>query len=307
MPDLSMPDFSMPGFWSWFVIILTIIQVVAAIWLINWSGKGIPEGETTGHKWDTLEELNNPLPRWWLWCFYLTIIFTVAYLILYPGLGNFKGTLNWTMASRYDAEVAAGEAVYGEVFRALAAKPIPELVNDPAARSAGRNLFVNNCATCHGSDGRGAISYPNLTDSEWLYGGDPASIVTTLRNGRLGVMPPFQAVLGEDGVEAMTEYMLELAGRSENAELAAQAKQPYLTFCSACHGPTGLGLAPLGAPNLTDDVWLHGGSRRAIRDVIAVGRQNQMPAQAPLLSEERIHVLAAYVLSLAEGGAGAQP
>jgi cytochrome c oxidase cbb3-type subunit 3 len=295
----------MSGFWSIFVIILFVVQIVGALWLLqaltsNPIDEG--EGETTGHTWDgDLDEGNNPLPRWWLILFWVTAVWTGIYLVIYPGFGSFAGITNWTSESQYEAEVARAEERFGDIFAAFADVPLTEMARDPDALRLGRNLFLNYCATCHGSDGRGARSFPNLTDNAWLGDSSPQGIQNTIANGRTGVMPALGAALGEEGTDKVVAYVLSLSGQSDadQATIAA-GQQSYQTLCIACHGANGKGMAALGAPDLTDDVWLHGGSADDIRDVIVNGRLNQMPAQKDLLTEDRIRTVVAYVLSLNE-------
>jgi cytochrome c oxidase cbb3-type subunit 3 len=285
--------------WTIFVIVLTVVQLIAVVWLIRWSSRmSVPEGETTGHVWDgDVVEGNNPLPRWWLHLFWITIVFSIVFSVLYPSFGDFS-LLGWSQQQQYEEEVAAAEEVYGEIFAAFAATPLTELATDPDALSAGRNLFVNNCATCHGTDGRGALGFPNLTDDEWIWGGDPEQIRTSLVNGRTAVMPPLGAALG-DNVDAVVGYVQYLAGRDIDPGIVAAGQTQYQTLCIACHGPTGEGNPLLGAPDLTNETWLYGGGPTAIRESIVNGRSGQMPAQEPLLGADRVHVLTAYVLSLA--------
>jgi cytochrome c oxidase cbb3-type subunit 3 len=287
--------------WTIFILVLTIGNVAGAGWLILWSMRmPVPAGETTGHVWDgDVVEGNNPLPRWWLGLFWLTIAFSIVFCLAYPAFGSFSLT-GWSQQKQYEEEVAAAEAVYGEIFAGFAATPIEQLKSDPAALSAGRNLFVNNCATCHGSDARGARGFPNLTDSEWLWGGDPNQILTTITNGRTGVMPPLGAALGEDNVELVVDYVQSLAGREVDAARIAAGRTQYQNICAACHGAGGEGNPLLGAPPLNNEIWLHGSGRSVIRDVVMNGRTGQMPPQGPLLGADRVHVLAAYVLSLGE-------
>jgi cytochrome c oxidase cbb3-type subunit 3 len=295
----------MSNFWGWFISIITVVSIVGCLWLIRWTSKKAPgEEDTTGHVWDgDLKELNNPLPRWWLWTFYLTIAFAVAYLVIYPGMGKFGGTSGWTQVGQYDQEVAVAEAKYGELFARMAATDIEALSRDQDALRAGRNLFVNNCAMCHGSDGRGARSFPDLTDGEWMYGGDPSTIQLSIMMGRNGVMPSWGPALGNDGVAQVTEHVLAMNGREHDADLAAAGADKFAMFCAACHGPDGKGNQALGAPDLTNDIWLHSGSREGIAQLITDGVNNRMPAQGEILGEDRVHVLAAYVYSLSQGGA----
>jgi cytochrome c oxidase cbb3-type subunit 3 len=287
--------------WTIFILVLTIGNVAGAAWLMLWSQRlPVPEGDTTGHVWDgDIIEGNNPLPRWWLGLFWLTIAFSVVFCIAYPAFGEFS-LLGWSQEQQYEEEIAAAEEVYGQIFADFAATPIPELASNPDALSAGRNLFVNHCAQCHGSDARGARGFPNLTDAEWQYGGEPEQILTTLTNGRTGVMPPLGAALGEENTELVIEYILSLAGREVDAERAAAGAAQYNTYCIACHGPNGQGNVLLGAMPFNNEIWRYGSGASAIRDVIVNGRTGQMPAQEPILGADRVHVLAAYVLSLSE-------
>lgn len=292
----------MSSFWSGFVIVIVVINIIGVLWLLLWTSRGSNEGEETGHVWDgDLREYNNPLPRWWLWLFVLTVVYSIGYLVVYPGMGNYKGTAGWTQIGQYRHEVDVAGSVYEEIFARFAETDLAELSHDPDALSAGHNLFVNNCAVCHGSDGRGAPGFPNLTDDDWLYGNTPDAISTSILDGRNGVMPPLGAALGEQGVEEVTAYVLSLGGSEADEQLAA-AGQARFAICAACHGPDGTGNPALGAPNLTDDVWLYGGDAESIARTIADGRSNRMPAHRDILGEEKSHVVAAYVLSLGDGG-----
>lgn len=291
--------------WSWYIIIIIAINIVGCVWLL-WSNRVMPgeQSETTGHTWDgDLEEYNNPLPRWWLILFYLTIIWGVAYLVIYPGMGNYAGTLNWSQIGQYESEMQAAEQNYGAFYHQFADMDLVAIAGNDDAMAAASNIFGNNCATCHGSDGRGAIGFPNLTDDKWLYGGDPDTILASISNGRNGIMPPHEPIIGAEGVDQVTEYVLTLSGLEADAEKAAAGAEHYKTTCIACHGADGTGNPMLGAPNLTDDHWLHGGTREAIHDTIANGRLNQMPAQIEGLGEDRVRLMAAYVLKLS-GQAG---
>lgn len=292
----------MSNAWSFYIIALTAAFIIATLMLLRMTSrvnKDEIDAETTGHVWDgDLREYNNPLPRWWLWLFYITIIFSVAYLVLYPGMGNFAGVLGWSSTEQYDQQIAQAEERYQPIFAAFAERPITDLAKDGAALSAGYNLYVNECAQCHGSDGRGAKGFPNLADNDWLWGGEPETIVTTLRHGRNGAMPPWGAALQEQGVNEVTQYVLKMGGLDHEPALAEAGGAKYQMFCVACHGVNGQGNPMLGAPNLTDDIWLHGSDEAAIADIITNGKQNQMPAFQDRLGEERIHVVAAYVHSL---------
>jgi cytochrome c oxidase cbb3-type subunit 3 len=295
------------------VAAVTVVNILACLWLLFALRKKPAEkvqvsaAETTGHVWDEdLREYNNPLPRWWLWLFVITVVFGIAYIVLYPGLGNFAGTLGWSQQEEHDAQAAANEARLQRSLAPFAAQPIAALAQDPAALGVGRNLFANNCATCHGSDARGAPGFPNLVDSDWLWGNAPETIQETIANGRNGVMTPWGPVLGAGGVEDVLAYTLSLSGRSVPAGDTKRGKAQYDLFCVACHGTDGRGIRELGAPNLTDNVWLHGGSLNAIRQTIQLGRVNAMPAHLDRLGELRVRLLTAYVLSLGEVPRSAQ-
>lgn len=261
-------------------------------------GKPLP-AETTGHVWDgTLMEQNNPLPQWWKWLFYLMIIFSVGYLIVYPGFGGNQGSFGWSQVGAYEKEMKDGEAQYGPIFNKYLAMDIKDVAKDPQAREIGQRLFLNTCAQCHGSDAQGGKGYPNLTDSDWLYGGDPEVIKTTITHGRNGMMPPMGAAIGsDDDVRNVANYVLSLSNSAHDPIKAAIGK-PKFAACAACHGADGKGNQALGAPNLTDKIWLYGGSIDTVMETINKGRTNQMPAHKTILTEGKIHLLAAYVWGL---------
>jgi cytochrome c oxidase cbb3-type subunit 3 len=299
----------MSQFWSWFVIALTVGNIVGCVWLLQAQSRmpaGHKETDTTGHVWDRdLTEYNKPMPRWWLILFWITAIFGAAYLVIYPGLGTFTGTGGWSQVGQYESEKAAATARFGNVYQPFAGMPLGSLADNPDAVRLGRNLFLNNCATCHGSDGRGARGFPNLTDQAWLYGGSPETIEESITNGRMGVMPALGAALGDQGVAEVAAYVWSLShpGSGDTAAIAAGA-QKFQLFCVACHGADATGNPALGAPNLADDDWLHVTAEADIADVIVKGRTSQMPAQLGTLSPDQIRVLTAYVLSLGRSGGG---
>ncbi len=289
--------------WSLFVIVLVVANIVGCGWLLfaNRNVQIDPEekGRSTGHDFDGIEELNNPLPAWWTWLFVGSIVFSVFYLVLYPGFGNFDGLLGWTSAKEVQAATEAADAKYGPIFAGYFERDIPDLLGDERAVGMGSRIFANRCSVCHGSDARGGPGYPNLTDDDWLHGGSPEAIVHTITQGRNGVMPPFaSAIGGADGVRNVTEYVLSLSGRDHDAARAASGKVSFDTLCGFCHGAEGRGNPVLGSPNLTDDVWLHGGRREDIARALEVGIASQMPAHADLLSPAQIHLAALYVYSL---------
>jgi len=298
-----MADF-VSNFWHWFIVIPTVIGILALFPLVILNrGEGTGDKpETMGHVWDEdLEEYNNPLPRWWLNLFYITIIFGVAYLVLYPGLGKFEGILGWTSKGEYQSEIAAAEKEFGPIFKKYASDDIAALAKNPEAIKTGERLFVNYCATCHGADARGALGYPNLRDQDWLYGGKPEQIKTSILNGRNGMMPGWQAALGEEGVKNTTEFVLSLSKTDVDLESARAGRKHFNTMCLACHGPDGRGNQALGGPNLTDEVWLYGGSRKEIVRSISAGRQGKMPPHRDFLGEDKVHVLTAYIYGLSNG------
>jgi cytochrome c oxidase cbb3-type subunit III len=300
-----MSDFFHSG-WSIFVAAATVLGLVWCLWLLFVASqrKVMADDNTTGHVWDVdLKEMNNPLPRWWLWLFVITVIFSGIYLALYPGLGKFPGTLGWTSVGQYKTEQQRAQEQIAQIFAKFKGKSAEELAKDSAAMGIGERLFGNNCAQCHGSDARGSKGFPNLTDGDWLWGGAHPDIVATITKGRSGVMPPMAAALGTaEDVRNVANFVLSLSGSAHNS-VAAQLGKPKFAVCAACHGPEGKGNPLLGAPNLTDKVWLHGWGEATIVSMINSGKTNIMPAFAERLNAEQIHVLAAYVLSLSQTSA----
>lgn len=301
-----MSDFFSHG-WSVYVAVVTVAGIAACLVLLFIASrrKVMASDNTTGHVWDEdLRELNNPLPRWWMGLFVLTVAFSAAYLALYPGLGSFGGRLGWSQAGQYDAEVAAARAQFDPLYARMAGMQAEALVQDAPAMRVGERLFINNCAQCHGSDARGSKGFPDLTDGDWLYGGSHATIVQTITQGRHGVMPPMAASVGNaTDVRNLAHYVLGLSGSPHN-ELAAAYGKPKFGVCAGCHGANGAGNPALGAPNLSDRVWLHGWGEQQVVAMINGGKDNVMPAHADKLTREQIHVLAAYVWGLSRSGAG---
>lgn len=292
----------MSSFWSGWIIVLTLANIFGCWWLIRWTMKKRPgeatEGDVTGHSWDGLEEYNNPLPRWWLWLFYITLVFGLVYYALYPGMGTFKGVLGWTSTNQWEAEMAKADAEYGPIFKQYAEQDIATLASNDEAVAIGRRLYLNYCSLCHGSDAGGATGFPNLADNDWLYGGTPEAIKTSIMNGRTGIMPPHGAMLDETGIENTADYVLSLSGRDHDAASAEAGKAHYNTYCVACHQADGTGNILMGAPNLTDNTWLYGSAKSTIKKSIAEGRNGVMPAHAEFLGNDKVHLLATYVYSL---------
>ncbi|MDH4449922.1 MAG: cytochrome-c oxidase, cbb3-type subunit III [Rhodoferax sp.] len=301
-----MSDFT-SNFWSVYVIAITVISIVACLFLLWFSGKAkamTANDNTTGHVWDgDLREMNNPLPRWWVGLFVITLVFGAVYLAFYPGLGNFGGKLGWTSKGQLQAEIAKGEADVAPIYARFDAMTPQDMAKDPQAHAIGERLFMNNCSQCHGSDGRGSKGFPNLTDADWLHGGTPDKIVETLTQGRIGQMPPMAAAVGTaDDVKNVAHYVLSLSGSPHDSLRAGLGKSKF-AVCAACHGADGKGNQALGAPNLSDDIWLHGYGENAIVAMVNNGRVNQMPAQAQKLSPAQIKVLASYVWGFSNAGA----
>ena len=302
-----MSDFFSGG-WSVYIAVATILGLAAclALLVITARGKSGPASESTGHVWDDdLRELNNPMPRWWMILFIITIVFGAGYLLLYPGLGSARGLLGWTSAGALQQEQQKTNAALSVVYAKYAATPFPDLARDKGATAIGERLFINNCAGCHGSDARGGKGFPNLTDNDWLHGGTQDAILETITHGRVGTMPPMAAAVGTPAdVSDVANYVLSLSN-SPHDEAAAARGAPKFVVCAACHGPDGKGNQAIGSANLTDDIWLHGRGKNAIVAMVDHGKTNVMPAQEHRLTPEQIHVVGAFVWSLSrQDGAG---
>jgi len=297
------------GFWDLYIGILTVVSIIACGVLLKMqSVHKTSATETSGHVWDEdVKEYNNPMPAWWAWLFYLTIVFSLGYLVLYPGLGSYQGTLGWSQLKQLDEENAQAQAQFGPMYEKFAAQDIPTLAKNPEAVAIGQKLFLNTCSQCHASDGGGSAGFPNLTDGDWLWGGTPEAIRTSIAEGRTGAMPPFGPSLGEQGVKDVAHYVLKLSGQAHDSIRSAKGEAAYKTACVACHGAEGKGNPAVGAPNLTDKIWLHGSGEAAIIAQITKGRINQMPAHKDLRTPANIQLLAAYVYSMRGGQAPAPP
>lgn len=302
----------MSAFWHWYVVVITLAVTAALVWLFYGTSRmkvdqNSEDGGTTGHVWDEdLREYNKPMPRWWLWMFYISAIFSVLYLVLYPGLGRFEGTLGWSQEGQYETQMTRAAEVFQSQYAELAAQPLEELVHDDQALAAGRNIFAHNCSTCHGSDARGAEGYPNLANGYWLWGGEPDRVLETIQQGREALMTPFGDVLDEQEISRVAVHVQQLAGRSGDATMAAAGERLFQQHCVACHGADGTGNIFLGAPDLTTGVYTYGGDIGTIRTTIREGRNGVMPAQMELLGETRTRLVAAYVLSLSQDDHAAQ-
>lgn len=296
-----MADFN-HDFIGWLIAIVSIFSIlilVVFIWKFSSRSGDNGKAESMGHVWDeNLHELNNPLPGWWKNLFYITLIWGFAYLIMYPGLGAYPGLLNWSQQSQYEQEIETAETEYGPIFNKFLSQDLKIVAADPEALEIGQRLFSTYCTTCHGSDARGARGYPNLRDNDWLYGGDVEQIKVSIMNGRVGNMPPWEEVLGYENVFNVTAYVQQLAGHEVDTQVAFKGKAIYEQNCAVCHGLEGGGNIQLGAPNLTDDIWLYGGSQKRIIESIAKGRIGNMPPHKEFLGEAKAHLLSAYVYSL---------
>ncbi len=290
----------MSSFWSAWVIILTVVTFIGTFWILfaNRTRQPADPEQTTGHVADGIEEYDNPLPYWWFLMFMITLVFGVGYLVVYPGLGNFQGILGWSQVEQWENEVAVAEERFSAVRNRYLAMPVEEVIEHPEALRMGQRLYGVNCSVCHGADANGAYGFPNLADGDWIWGGTPDAIKHTLVYGRQAVMPSWEAALGDEGVRNVTAYILQLNGRSMDESMAAAGKPQYDMLCVACHGPEGLGNPALGAPNLTNGIWLYGGSESEIQHTLRVGRNGVMPAFGEQLSEDKIHLITAYIYSL---------
>ena len=298
-----MSDFFSSG-WSSYIALVSLVGIVWCVWLLFSQRKAkvvhTADGAVadTGHVWDgDLRELNNPLPRWWMWMFLLSCVFGLVYLVLFPGLGSFPGVLGYSTDGSLMKSMTTANEELKPVYAKYVTMDIEQVAADPKAREMGQRLFLNSCAQCHGSDAGGAKGFPNLTDGDWLYGGSPENIKTTLINGRAGVMPPFPQLDSKQIVD-VANYVRSLSGLPADDLKAARGADVYKSNCAACHGPEGKGNIALGAPNLTDKVWLYGGSEATIVETVTKGRMAMMPSQDKVLSPEKIHLLTAYVWGL---------
>lgn len=296
-----MSDFT-SNFWAMYVTVITLVSIFACAVLLWVTGKTkamTASDNTTGHVWDgDLREMNNPLPRWWVWLFVITIVFALVYLALYPGLGTNPGKLGWSSAGQHKTEVDKGNAETAPLYAKFLGMKPEDVARDAQAMAIGERLFMNNCAQCHGSDARGNKGIPNLTDNDWLHGGVPEKIKETITLGRIGNMPPIAAAVGTaDDVKNVAHYVLSLSGAKHDAARAGKGQEKF-AVCAACHGPDGKGMQAIGSPNLTDNIWLHGSGEAAVMAMVNNGKINQMPAQADKLTEGQIHVLASYVWGL---------
>ena len=291
----------MTSFWSNWIIILTTITIVGITWILFANRKGTQRAgdeNTTGHSYDGIEELDNPLPAWWFYMFLITIVWGVGYLVAYPGMGNFPGLLGWTQVGQHDKSVEQADEKFREMRDKYLALPIAEIATDPKVLKMGQRMFANNCAQCHGADAKGRYGFPNLTNNDWIFSGTADGIKATINNGRRAAMPAWGDILGDQGVNETTAYILSLSGREGNPEDISAGETRFKMYCAACHQADGTGNPAMGAPNLANGIWLYGGKAEQISQSIRAGRNGVMPAHKDTLSEDKIHILTAYVYSL---------
>lgn len=294
----------MNSFWSIFVSIIVLGNIIGFSLLLYYMRKmpkdDVASGEKRDHVFDGIEEYNNPLPRWWMWLFFICNIFALIYLVLYPGLGAYRGVLGWSQVSQWHEQKQEADATYAPIFAKYAQVPIPELAQDKTAMQIGKRIFINQCSVCHGLNAQGAKGFPNLTTNVWLFGGKPEDLKNTIANGRIGLMPPMgMAIGGEPVITDVANYVLSLSGQDHDAEKAKNGEAKFKAVCSACHGQDGTGNKMLGAPDLTKNIWIFGGTLEDIKETIREGRRAQMPAHRAILGDDKVHLVAAYVYSLA--------
>ncbi len=306
-----MSDFT-SSFWGVWIAAIAIGGIVYLLWLLlNNRVTKVPlkaDGtvEDTGHVWDeNLRELNTPMPRWWVWMYLLGCAVGIGYMALYPASGIYQGLLGWTTQKAQQAEVDAANTALKPLYDKYLAMDLKQVAADPQARQIGQRLFLTHCSQCHGSDAGGGKGFPNLTDNDWLYGGDPEVIKTTITGGRQGAMPALGSALSADQIKDVANYVRTLSGMEADKAAAARGAETFKGICAACHGPDGKGTQAVGAPNLTDRIWLYGGSEATIIETVTKGRAGKMPAWGETLTPEKIHMLAAYVWGLSNTGAEA--
>lgn len=285
--------------WSWVVIIGSLGSILFFYVVLQLNRQtGRESGEMTGHIHDGIEEYDNPLPAWWYWLFVLTMIYGVGYLIWYPGLGNFPGIADWTSVGELETDQEASRARYEPLFAKYRQLPVAEIYKVPAAVKMGQRLFANNCSVCHGSTAAGGFGFPDLIDDVWTWGAEASTIKQTILHGRKAAMPAWGTVIGDQGIRDVTAYILSLNNREADPAAVAQGETLFGNFCIACHGPEGKGLSALGAPDLTNGIWLYGNSRSHIEFSIRNGRNGEMPGFKHKLGENKAHILAGYVYGL---------
>ncbi|HLF10673.1 MAG TPA: cytochrome-c oxidase, cbb3-type subunit III [Gammaproteobacteria bacterium] len=290
------------GFWGGWIVVITVVTLIGLVWLVfSVYFARDASADVAEQVWDeTLREGATPAPLWWFWFILALLAVSVVYLMLYPGLGTYRGALRWSQGGQIAASVASYEERFGPERSRIAAAPVQALQADADAMRSAWHVFNNHCTACHGPDARGqAQLFPNLADDSWQWGGDAQQLEQTITLGRQAVMPPWVAVLNDEGVAQVAEHVLTLAGGGASAAAAAPSEggRLFQLYCTACHGPDGAGVAALGGPALNDDVWLYGGNPEAVRTSIALGRTGVMPAFGERLDAAQIKMLTAWLAS----------
>lgn len=284
--------------WSLLVLIGTIATMAGSAWLLISNRDKKATGERMDHEFDGIEEFDNPLPAWWVTLFFVTIIFGAGYVAYYPALGNLPGAGEWSSAKEWQYRVDQHELRYAPLYEELAAQSPDELIKQPRAMQIGRRLYLNNCSTCHGVTAQGSVGFPNLTDEEWIWGAEFDNIKSGIINGRAANMPAWGEVLSEQQIREVVDFVKFLSRGDTQAAASQPGQTHYVTYCVACHGAQGQGNTLVGGTPLNNDIWLYGGDDAAITASIVNGRMGNMPAQGPIVGEEKAHVLAAYIYSL---------
>ncbi len=282
-------------FWSGWIVVLTIAGTIGLGWLIvGVYFSGDDHGDEATPVWDeTLTEGSNPAPMWWFWMIFVSLIFSVVYLMLYPGLGSYQGTLQWSQGGEYEEKADRFEAAFADERARLSAMSLQDLQQHPKAMASARRIFDQHCSACHGPDAAGQASmFPDLTDDVWQWGGDSVQIERSIRQGRQAVMVGWASILGDPGVEQMADYVRLLQSDSVSGH---PSHSSFTQYCAACHGANGAGMAVLGGPNLTDSVWLYGDDDQALLQTIAEGRSGTMPAFQERLDDTQVLLLVAWI------------
>jgi cytochrome c oxidase cbb3-type subunit 3 len=294
----------MSGFWSVWVMILACITVGVSLTLFLWAlWMRIPtvEDGTTGHVWahGVLREAVRPLPWWWVVISIGAFLFGAAYLFLYPGFGSYTGSLGWSSHQEQQRNAAANDALLEARFAPLRVLSIEQLAAHAEATRIGHRLYLDNCAACHGTSALGnhAVGAPDLTDADWLYGGDAQTILTSILDGRNGVMPPLGGALGHNGVNEVAAYVVSVSGTQVPPDWVAPGKVRFDALCTACHGADGRGNPALGAPNLFDRAWLYGGNIESVVTAVRDGRSGVMPAWRARLSADEARLITAWIVA----------
>jgi cytochrome c oxidase cbb3-type subunit III len=294
----------MSGFWLGWVIFLAVLTIGISVSLfVGGMRVKLPTQAdgTTGHDWDGVREGVRKLPWWWILYSAIGFIVGIVYLVLYAGLDSYRGVLGWSSEEKLQRDVAANDAKLQARIEPWRTLTVEQLAQSAEAVAVGHRLYLDNCAACHGSTALGnqTLGAPDLTDTEWQYGGNGETIVASILDGRNGVMPPWGAALGQNGVNEVAAYVLSLGGVKAPDDWVTAGKQRYEALCIACHGPEGLGIRAMGAPNVTDGAWLYGGDFASVATSIRDGRAGVMPAWRSRLNDDQARLIAAWVIKQA--------